>query len=483
MIYFYRSQPIFSFPLDWSDGAIVRASYTLPVRQIGFGESHLEPEQNHLALGFELQVDLNGVADVRALEAFHQRVRGRLRGFWLPSPDWAFSPLQVIDSTHFDVVATGFAAAWDLHPCRHLWLTDTNGEAAAVRITGVTSPAPGVERIATEEVLPAGFDPATWAVARLHFVRMERDELEVVYLSPSAAAAQIRCYELPLEYAEGQLGDRPVWLYEFREQAIAGVQQTWRFTSHDVPIVALGFTWAPAPFAHGALTETVRGDQDELALESFKFDGNPLLVFFPFAPQRRLYCTLRSMRIDDGVIGIRFSGEVRQAEAEGRVLRARVATRLDAEDRQIPRLIIGRNCSYQLGDAGCGVNLASPSYSNTGPISAIASNQITWPAGAVRAAQFFNGGHCVVTGGTTGREIRAILTSNGATLTLNAPFATATAGMQMTAYAGCDKRYASAGGCPKFGNQANFGGHPFIERNLALKAVKVKERQPGGGKK
>jgi hypothetical protein len=476
MIYFYRSRQVFSFDLDWVDGQVSRFNYELPTHQIGFGQTSLEPEQNHLAQGFEIVLDFRNVSEMKALEAFVSRLNGRLRGFWLPGAMWELNVVSRVDDTHFDIQAAGMEDSWDLHPCQYLWLV-AGDSVAAVKILGVTSPAAGVERVQVEETLPAELD-ATWSVARLYFVRLDNDSLEFELETPIAATCKLTCYELPLEYSARELGDRPVWLYEFAEQAIAGSQQTWRYTSHDVQITALSHTWTPAAFSHSKIMETVHGDQDELEVTSFRFSGSPLNLFFPFAPQRRLYFTLRELRLDDGVITVRFAGEVRQVQTEGKVMTAKIATRLDAEDRQLPRLLIGKSCSYNLGDGGCLTNLASFAVVRT--ISAMSGTDITLSVDPSKPVNWFAGGFCVVAGGTTGREVRQIVGSNGVHLYLNAPFASVSVGAGITAYPGCDKRAATC--IAKFNNYVNFGGHPFIDRNLALKAFEIKQQTPSGKK-
>ena len=49
----YRQHQIFDFDLDWSEAPAAQFQYELPVRQIGFGKSQIEPEQSHLATGWE----------------------------------------------------------------------------------------------------------------------------------------------------------------------------------------------------------------------------------------------------------------------------------------------------------------------------------------------------------------------------------------------------------------------------------------------
>lgn len=479
---FYRQLPVFPFDLDWSGGAVTRFNYDLASEQIGFGRVSHDPEQNHLAQGFSGRVALTSIAEIRTLEGFTQRVRGRLIGFWMPGAAAEFDVIQRVDNTHCDIASCGLADSWDIHPCRHLWLMPPSlerNEAIAVRITNVVPIDATTERVTVEETLPVDLS-AEWMVCRLHFVRFETDTLSLEHVSPIIADAEIRCYELPLEYTAAELGDRPAYLYRFREQAIQGALGEWLLTSHDVPITWNAQTYAPAPIAHGQLVDSVRGDDDALTLETFEFDGSPLRVFVPFAPQRRMFLEITEVRLDDGVGRLIFSGEVRSVEAKGRKLTANVVTRLDVANRKFPRLVIGRTCSAQLGDAACTKSINVAPFKVAGAITLIDRADVTLPAAGGNLINWFAGGHCVLTGGATGREVRQIVASEGTVLKLNAPFASAQVGNILTAFAGCDRRPKTCQ--DKFNNFINFQGHPNIGRNLTLKAAQPSKNQPSGKK-
>ena len=47
-------------------------------------------------------------------------------------------------------------------------------------------------------------------------------------------------------------------------------------------------------------------------------------------------------------------------------------------------------------------------------------------------------------------------------LTVNYAFGRLTPGTAVQVVSGCDHSYSSPNGCPKYGNQPNFGGDPFI---------------------
>jgi uncharacterized phage protein (TIGR02218 family) len=226
------------------------------------------------------------------------------------------------------------------------------------------------------------------------------------------------------------------------------------------------------------MVESTRGGKDELEVESFAFADNPLLTFFPFAPQRRMDFVLREMRLNDGVVTQRFSGQVRKVEAQGKILRARVATQLDAEDRLLPRLMIGKTCSYRLGDPGCGFDLTALVVQGT--VTDAGGYNVVLPEINGRPDNWFAGGACSLIGGDQIRQVRQVLFSSGTTLVVSAPFAGNPIGLTLRVSPGCDKRPATC--AAKFNNFANFGGHPLIDQNLVLKGVKVKQRQQAGKK-
>jgi uncharacterized phage protein (TIGR02218 family) len=129
--------------------------------------------------------------------------------------------------------------------------------------------------------------------------------------------------------------------------------------------------------------------------------------------------------------------------------------------RQIIR-VYTPDCDADLGDARCGVNLAS--YTETGTVTAVASPMRTFTAtiSGSRAAGFFDGGLLTWTAGANiahpPLEVKSVAAG---VVTLFLPTSGAIVnGDTFSIAAGCDKAATTCNA--KFANIANFRGFPFV---------------------
>lgn len=118
-------------------------------------------------------------------------------------------------------------------------------------------------------------------------------------------------------------------------------------------------------------------------------------------------------------------------------------------------------CRAQLGDARCGVNLAS--FTFTGTLSAVSSDGLTFTdAARTEAAGYFDGGKITMTSGASSglsMEIKANVVGSF-TLQLQLPRGAA-AGDTYSMHAGCSKRFTED--CVgRFANGNNFRGEPHV---------------------
>lgn len=161
-----------------------------------------------------------------------------------------------------------------------------------------------------------------------------------------------------------------------------------------------------------------------------------------------------------GVIGeVRRDGQAFTAELRG------LSHRLAEESGRL----FTATCSTDMGDAKCGIGLASPTYTGRGAVDAIdatssfqangldvyddgwfTGGKLTWSAGA-------NAGLAIEVKGHRNAEV-------GVTLSLWQAMPQEIAiGDTFTVTAGCDKRFATC--VQKFSNAANFRGFPHIPGN------------------
>ncbi len=493
----YLARPLLTLPINWANGLTRRLVYDLRTERIGFGAELEEPLQQYTADGFEVGLNLPAPCDIAALERFVDGVGGRLQGFWLPSPAWQFEITGAISTTQFLVRSAGLASTWTAWPAFHLYLRlDGNASGEAAPVTNVETVDALTERITLATPLTTGMPDATWVAQRLLYVRLTEDELSFDFHGEGWAQARLKCYELPVEYASVELGDRPAFCYHLWRTAGASAQH-WYFTSFDQGVYA-GSTgalqlYSPAAIAHGQSTRTATGDPEKLELTSWLFAGNPLAAWIPFAPQYDLFIEVSELALGSAspnVAALIFSGIVQTVDPKGKALTVTCVTRLDQLGAKLPRFRVQSCCNYALYGPLCRVDRAAYSVSPT--IVDVSADGLTLclQGGGIGAkpSNWFQWGDASSPDGLGVPEYRLIVSgvavagADQQLIKLNAPFRrTPAAGDAVTIAAGCNLDFFSTAGCPKFSNQVNFGGHPWIDSNLSLKAIKLDQGAGGKG--
>lgn len=170
--------------------------------------------------------------------------------------------------------------------------------------------------------------------------------------------------------------------------------------------------------------------------------------------------TARRMLLDSGVIGeIRREHDAFTAEVRG------LAHQLDQEQGRR----YAARCDAELGDARCGVPLATAERRVTCVISAVPEpTTLVIPTAAGFATGAFAGGMLTFGAGANAGLTVPIMAHAGAgavdTISLWAPPPDSiAAGQQVTLTIGCDKRFATCR--DRFGNAVNFRGFPHIPGN------------------
>lgn len=133
-----------------------------------------------------------------------------------------------------------------------------------------------------------------------------------------------------------------------------------------------------------------------------------------------------------------------------------------------------RGCDAEVGDAQCGVDLASTALRGTGIV------QGTDPMGVVVfdglsqfAEGWFTGGEAIWPSGARRRIVNHRRVGNQAFLTFSPGGSDPVAGQVITVTAGCDKSFATCR--RKFANQANFRGFPHLPGNDAAYAYATED--------
>jgi len=120
-----------------------------------------------------------------------------------------------------------------------------------------------------------------------------------------------------------------------------------------------------------------------------------------------------------------------------------------------------RDCRFVLGDAQCGKNLAS--FTFTGAVTAVTTSRTRFQSGLANADGYFNYGKLTWTGGANLNlvaDVKTYLNASGdVALWLALPF-DIVIGDTFVIVAGCDKLFTTCK--TKFSNGVRFGGFPYI---------------------
>lgn len=479
----YLGRPVFTFPINWTTQPTLDFSYDLNSLALGNSPLTYQPNQSHTIQGFEFAVLLGSEEEIIAYDTFTAQLRGRLAGFWIPSPSFEAEIVGGLTDSSFLIKDQGLRVSYQDHPALHLSFR-RGEEIQFARISSVSLDAAGRERITLDSNLSPAVD-ATWRVCKLLYVRFGSDTERAEFAAENVQARTLRVVELPNEYAETETGLRPVYLYEFSLKL--GVNSVyWRLTNLNEDIVSVGQTWLAKPIEHASHSMSMQSDHDELSIRSARGAWNPMTRFFPFVLQVplwvRIYETTYAAPNSRTQI---FGGKVEEVTVEGELLRAKCSSFLKVLGRKFPRMIMSPRCNYVVFTVPCGVNAAP--FTSTVEISAINGRKVTVtgsgdPFVGAGANYFALGWFETGTGDTY--EIRGIEASSmeaggEITLKLTAPLSFVVVEQAAVIRAGCDGSNRTCD--EKFSNFRRWGGHVMVPANPAIRTIETEPNS--GGKK
>ena len=241
------------------------------------------------------------------------------------------------------------------------------------------------------------------------------------------------------------------------------------FTDHDLTLTFAGTTYEPES---GFVPSEIRAAQD------FSVDAQD--VEGALSSDRITETDILDGRWDNAEVEV---WRVNWASTDQRVLMRRGnlgdirrgRTSFVAEVRSLAHWLnqtVGRtyqfSCDADLGDARCGVNLASPLWSATGTVATLSGSR---GFTAVALGSFANGTFALgviswTTGANAGRKAEIATFASGAITLFEAPVRPIAVGDAFLATAGCDKQFATCSA--KFGNGVNFRGFPHMPGEEAV---------------
>ena len=477
----YLTRPVLETQINWAASLSRAVQYDLRELMLGFGAEQFAPLQSHVVHGFMVSLDLNTEADIVAHDDFTAALKGRLTGFWLPSPQAAFAIAAGEDATHFDITDQDLTNTLADHPARYVRFTKDGQTAQHAKVTAVTDNGDGTERVTVDASITVD---ATWEAHWLHYVRLATDEESAGCLGEGRQKRAVKMLELPTEYAAFETGESPVYLYHFWMNTSPVVH--WRYTSFGADLVSGGNTFTSKAITHGEIRRGGDASAETVTIEAFYETGHPLALGLPYPTAKPINVEiLEAAYATPSTTTTLFSGRIEKPPRKGKKITATALSVLDFDGKRILDGLIGSRCAYQLYEPNtCGVSQAAHQITGctidtiTGRVIRVSKTGLgAW------AANHFSFGW-IETGSGAGFELRTILQDTVVSgtvreLTLNLPLVNAIAGGTLTVVPGCDGKWDTCQ--TKFSN-TNALLHPFVpEKNPTLTAIPITVSQ--GGKK
>lgn len=484
----YLSRPVFDFDVNWSSAPHKEFSYDLREIGLAFAFPRYERLQSFTTHAIEFEMLLESEAAIKAWDDFTAELKGRLGGFWFPSPFAAMHLEPDISANDQCMIKDQNLRAWvGDHPAQHLAFFkqgETSQYGRVKSVAPVSETLDGRELVLLEDALATEVDD-TWYCTKLLYVRIAADEEAGEFYGEGRQIRRVRVVELPLEYSSIETGQVPVFLYEFQSINGANVAYT-RFTGLNQDIASISQAFTSFPIRHKDLIKSLRGDREELVLESVYDDTNPLAAFVPFKVPGpvgvKVYETTYATPDTRTLI---FTGKVLSVGAEGIKLSAKCAGILDVLGRRFPRFYIQPRCNHFVYDRLCGAIKVQAGGNITYVSGRIVKVDLQNPPfpGRTESAEmnFFALGWIEVGSGAT-FEQRSIRQSSAPvkyatspdkwqiTLRLDRPLEHAQVGNLMQVIPGCDGAFETC--VKKFCNGANYGGHDNIpQTNPSVRAM------------
>lgn len=177
-----------------------------------------------------------------------------------------------------------------------------------------------------------------------------------------------------------------------------------------------------------------------------------------------------------------WSGVLSEVGRTGDAFAAELVSLKAGLERRIGR-VYSRRCDADVGDARCGVDLASPSFSVSGVIDAV-SGGLTFTSDSLEgfASGWFTGGRLAWTSGVNAGLVQRIARHTGNQIEVAGPAKSViAAGDAFSATAGCDKAFDTCRA--KFINGARFRGFPHMPGPEAVLAGPAAGDANNGGRR
>ena len=259
----------------------------------------------------------------------------------------------------------------------------------------------------------------------------------------------------------------PFELYEF-----VGTYKNYYMTTDAIPHILNSFTFNPvAGMKRGGLKVGTHDDDNvditidipiiEQIVKDYAFQTTP----------PSLSVTIYRLQRDAGTYVAYWKGPIASITVNDEFATFRIPSKFGSIlQGNIPNVYVQPPCNNVLFDELCKVPRVANSLDTQ--VTAIEGRNISIPSIGAFPNGWFIGGEVAI---PARNERRMIVNQSGTVLTINYEFSRIAVGTAIQVTAGCDHSYSGANGCPKFANQRNFGGCPFVpgeSNNVFVTGVK-----------
>ena len=259
----------------------------------------------------------------------------------------------------------------------------------------------------------------------------------------------------------------PFELYEF-----VGTYKNYYMTTDVIPHILNYFTFNPvAGMKRGGLKVGTHDDDNvditidipiiEQIVKDYAFQTTP----------PSLSVTIYRLQRDAGTYVAYWKGPIASITVNDEFATFRIPSKFGSIlQGNIPNIYVQPPCNNVLFDELCKVSRVANSLDTQ--VTAIKGRNISIPSIGAFPNGWFIGGEVAI---PARNERRMIVNQSGTVLTVNYEFSRIAVGTSIQVTAGCDHSYSGANGCPKFANQRNFGGCPFVpgeSNNVFVTGVK-----------